>query len=334
MRAHLSATGLLEIVKQPKLKERAMSNHLLSSAERQWSHLQLSAHDHDHLTQSALCSTLGWEHNSGAPGNRAHETWPGLTKSLRTAIRAVATGTSERPELFITGLPVDINLGSTPTVEVPGLATPSRLSEFLMFVISAGLGSPISYRDQRAGYVFHDIFPTRANAHAVSSQSSSAVLGYHTEMFFHPEPPDFLMLYCLRADPADQAVTAVASVADVMRGLSTDEQRVLRQQQFALDLARLHGTYQHDGRAIGEQDPRPVFAVVEPRKGGVRFRFEPALTTPLTTRAKHALEHADELAAEVSVVGKLLPGTILIIDNRRSAHSRSRFPAKFDGTDR
>src|SRR5262249_30721913 len=39
-------------------------------------------------------------------------------------------------------------------------------------------------------------------------------------------------------------------------------------------------------------------------------------------------------AAGATEAVQLRPGSLLILDNRRCAHGRTRFPARFDGTDR
>ncbi len=141
---------------------------------------------------------------------------------------------------------------------------------------------PISYLDQRGGRLLHDIFPTVANATKVSSQSSSVGLGFHSEMFFHPTPPDFLMLHCLRADPDGEAATSIASTKDIIQSLPTKQAQALSREEFALDLARLHGSYQHNGRGIVDTDERPVVAALPAHHSGRPVRFEPELTTATT----------------------------------------------------
>ncbi|WP_107765642.1 TauD/TfdA family dioxygenase [Nocardioides terrigena] len=265
----------------------------------------------------------------------ARAAFDGLRDSTRAKLRNLADGTSVRPELYVRNLPV-VPLPLTPTVGQLAL-TKNNVSEFIQIAFSIPFGLPISYADQREGRLFHDIYPTARNAEVVSSQSSKAHLGFHTEMFFHPEPPDFLFLHCLRPDPAGLAETGVAALADIMSLLTADEIVELSKPHFALDLARLHGIYRHDGRAITEDDPRPVLAVT-PEAGTSqecgRFRFEPGLTTPTTPAAAAAMQAADDAAEKAVVAGKLESGTMLMVDNRRTVHSRSPFIANYDGTDR
>lgn len=299
-----------------------------------WHRIELSAEDHDHLARSAPMVQAGAQDDIAAVRQRISFIWSGLSERLRRQVRKLADGSSRRPELYVTGLPVIDSLPPTPTSGVSTAASPGYLSEFLMLAFCQGLGTPISYRDQRGGSIFHDIFPTEANANEISSQSSASSLGFHTEMFFHPEPPDFLLLHCLRPDPAELALTSVASLADMDARLSRYERRVLRQEVFAIDLARLHGSYVREGVGISELDPRPVISLARSGLCTGQFRFEPELTTPLTQVAHAVMEQANARAEEVAATSRLESGAMLIVDNRRAAHSRSTFPASFDGNDR
>lgn len=202
-----------------------------------------------------------------------------------------------------------------------------------MVVFASELGYPISYVDQRAGAIFHDVYPTRANAAKVSSQSHAVGLGMHSEMFFHPQPPDFLILHCLRSDPACVARTGVADLATIEHSLSSVDRNALRKPEFALDLARLHGSYTFGGRTITEEDPRPCVPVVSSAMA-TKLRFEPALMTPISDSSASALRNAEHAAESTAEYGTMCEGGMLLLDNRRAVHSRSSFAARFDGADR
>lgn len=263
----------------------------------------------------------------------ASSAWDALDAHTRDLVAALAAGASARPELYIRNLPLDPMLPPTPTTSTPERSTLSFVSELVMAVFTTTLGTPMSYADQRYGSIFHDIFPTLANAAKVSSQSSLVSLGFHSEMFFHPTPPVFLMLHCLRPDPTGSALTGVADLLQIEESLTLEDQEVLRCADFALDLARLHGSYRYGKKEITEDAPRPCIPVISDGELW-RFRFEPALMTPMTTKSYRALEHAEHAAESTAVYGTLQSGSVLLVDNRRSAHSRSPFDAKFDGTDR
>jgi len=298
--------------------------------------VHLTDHESSGLAAAALQAQVNVGDLPAVLRQKARLGWEALSSSTVAMLELFARGQSRRPELYIDNLPVDVVLPPTPvrgqSTEVLG----SGLSEFVMSTFALALGLPISYLDQRGGRLFHDIYPTAVNASEVSSQSSSVRLGFHSEMFFHPEPPDFLVLHCLRADRAGQAMTGVAAVEDITAHLAAAEREILGLDLYAPDLASLHGSYRNQGRAILESDPRPVLPVLGDASslGGGRVRFEPGLTTALTVEARLALERADDVAEQVAAEGRLCEGGLLIIDNRRAVHSRSSFPATFDGTDR
>ncbi|GAA1704137.1 hypothetical protein GCM10009745_59560 [Kribbella yunnanensis] len=293
-----------------------------------WDTLELTNDENRILSQRAEAIASNPYDDLRAFQAAAGHAWSELRVETHERVAALANGTSHRPELHITNLPAYQELDATPSRHVPGRRTADGfLSEFLTLVFTAELGAPVSYRDQREGALFHDVFPTRVHSAAVSSYSSAVPLGFHTEMFFHPAPPDFLVLHCLREGPA---ATRIAAFKDMVATLDTDVAKLLTQPRFAIDLARLHGSYRHHGRPIAEHDPRPVIAISTPS----RLRFEAGLMTAIDQAAARAMHHAEQAADSASVDGVLRQGSLLLLDNRRAVHARSPFDARFDGNDR
>ncbi|MGR6998872.1 TauD/TfdA family dioxygenase [Yinghuangia aomiensis] len=293
----------------------------------------MSNSDREVLADAALGVGPELFHDHKALRGYARSVWWALDARTRNQVNELKSGVSTRPELYLRNLPCDPLLPPTPTSNSGERSTSSYLSELLMTVFVSELGSPISYADQRGGALFHDVYPTLANAVKVSSQSSAVGLGFHSEMFFHPSPPDFVVLHCLRSDPGGTALTGVADLSTIESTLSTADRRTLRRPEFALDLASLHGSYRYAGRRITEEDPRPCIPVIAEGEPG-RFRFEPALMTPTSDVGRRALLRAEHAAHRTAAFGALRSGGMLIVDNRRAAHSRTSFTARFDGTDR
>ncbi|MDQ0674732.1 L-asparagine oxygenase [Pseudarthrobacter siccitolerans] len=311
-----------------------MTTSLVKRVFQEWATIELDDDESVRLAEAAARSTADPRVDPARFREEAKNGWAALNQSTRNGVEQFAKGTTSRPEVYVTNLPVDPDLPATPLIGQTTDAVTNTLGEFIMVTFSLALGFPISYRDQRAGRLVHDVYPTSKNAEKVSSQSSSVSLGFHTEMFFHPAPPDFLILHCLRADPAGKAATSIASLTDIQRQLTVQEIAVLTAPMFAMDLARLHGTYRCEGRPIRHADPRPVFQIIDEHAGGVQFRFEPELTTAVGPEARQAMAAADNAAEAVSVSGRLEQGGMLLLDNRRAVHSRSPFRANFDGNDR
>lgn len=305
-----------------------------NSAEApEWASLSVSNSERDTLTDAAALVTPDMLADQSNFAKFAREAWRALDVGTRDRVGELAAGLSPRPELYIRNLPQDPMLPPTPTKSAPERSTVTFTSELVMTVFATELGNPMSYVDQRGGSIFHDIFPTVANAAKVSSQSSRVGLKVHSEMFFHPTPPAFLILNCLRPDPTRAARTGVVDVAHIEESLSGADRDVLRTPQFALDLARLHGSYRYEGNEIAESDPRPCIPIIVD-EAVWRFRFEPALMTPMSEKSRGALDRAEHAAESRAAWGTLCSGDVLLVDNRRSAHSRSPFQANFDGADR
>ena len=75
------------------------------------------------------------------------------------------------------------------------------------------LGEPVGYVPEHGGRIVQNIVPTRRDADRQTSTSSRSTLMFHTETAFHPYRPRYLLLLCLRGDPA--AETTMASVHDL-----------------------------------------------------------------------------------------------------------------------
>lgn len=264
----------------------------------------------------------------------AQQAWTSLSEETRKVVTGFSDRSGGAPMLYLHGLPVDQHLSATPTKVAAVRSTQGVLSELIMICLSVGLGPPISYAQEHGGRIFHDVFPTPGNAAALSSQSSSAKLGFHTEMAFHPDVPAFLLLHCLRPDPDGSASTLVADATAMWRGLSDRAQRALSEPAFALELSRLHSPYTQDGRPIGPQDDRPCVPLFTAESNSVTLRFEPELMHSDVPACDAALHQAEALATELSVSVNLETGGLLLIDNTRAAHARSAFSARFDGSDR
>lgn len=298
-----------------------------------WTSLSLTDRERDILTDAAFSPAPDPYVEPAAFRAFAQAAWGALRVSTRDRVAELGAGVSERPELHVQNLPHVPDLPPTPLGGSWTRTTAGHFSELIMVAFSTELGHPLSYADQRDGAVFHDIYPTRANAAKVSSQSHKVGLGFHSEMFFHPIPPAFLLLHCLRPDPTRAALTGVADLATIEKYLSAADCAALRQPAYALDLARLHGSYTYRGDPITEDDARPCLAIISPADSA-KFRFEPALTTATTQAGHQALLNAEHAAEATAMHGTLQEGSLLIVDNRRSAHSRSSFPARYDGSDR
>jgi len=129
---------------------------------------------------------------------------------------------NRRGYLLLEDLPIG-DIPATPQSR-DALGKPDQRSEHLLLQATALLGEPIGYRQESDGSLVNNFFPQRAQARAATSDSFDTELDLHTENAFHAVLPDYLVLLCLRQDPAAEAVTYIASVDTLLERLNYEEQ--------------------------------------------------------------------------------------------------------------
>lgn len=256
-----------------------------------------------------------------------------LSENLREAISAFVSGKTAASVVLIEGVPEDPTLPPTPVRDDGSRYTTSPVTEFTMCAIASAAGTPVGYAPERWGQLIHNVFPTQGEG--IPSQRYRTGLGFHSELSCHPDAPDFVLLSCLRQDPDRAATTWVLDIRTLIEHLPEDVVTDLFRPEFALDLGKLHYVYLSRGVRISERDEhRPIISVLKGDRADPSIRYEPALMTPLTDRASRTFS---ELATTVPALATpliLTPGSLLLIDNRRTLHARSTFSANFDGNDR
>lgn len=223
-------------------------------------------------------------------------------------------------------------LRHVPTGDVP--ATPPSptsptgkdlRSELSLLAVARMLGEPIGYAPEHGGSIVQNLVPTPDAVGRQTSTSSGVDLAFHTETAFHPHLPRYLLLLCLRGDPA--ASTTLASVEDLLPGLSPEAVDALRRPIFrtAAD------------ESFGGSPDAPV-GPARPVLGGTdalpTLCWDEELTSSEDPAGAAALEQLAAAAATRHRSLVLEAGDLLVVDNRRCVHGRSPFQARFDGTDR
>lgn len=201
-------------------------------------------------------------------------------------------------------------------------------SERLLLQATALLGDPIGYVQESGGCIVNNLFPQPTQSRAASSDSFDTELDLHTENAFHAIQPDYLLLLCLRQDPAAQAITYIASVDHILEHLNYEQQAFFLNEpyNFFSDYGPTEKNQRIDinkHQTVLYGDPNAPF-----------FRFDPQFMVAYSDRAQHSLDALRRIAWDVVEPVRLARGDLLIIDNRRTAHARSPFTAHFDGSDR
>jgi L-asparagine oxygenase len=205
----------------------------------------------------------------------------------------------------------------------PGQA--SHRSEFVLLTVARRLGQPVGYAPEHGGDIVQDIVPTPDSAGRQVSTSSDVELMFHTETAFHPHRPRYLVLLCLRGDPA--AATTMASVHDLIDHLDERTVAVMFEPRFrtAVDESFLAGRTNQLG------PPRPLLegTVAEPT-----FVFDADLMVGTDAEAEAVVHVVADAIRQHQTSVVLTAGDLLVIDNHVAVHGRSPFTPRFDGTDR
>ena len=213
-----------------------------------------------------------------------------------------------------------------PTPPSPDAPLAKDLStELVLLTVARRLGQPVGYVPEHGGRIVQNIVPTATDADRQTSTSSRSNLMFHTETAFHPFRPRYLLLLCLRGDPA--AHTTLVSVHELMERLSDDVVDVMFEPRFrtAVDASFL-------GDRTNELGPaRPL---ITGTRSEPTFVFDADLTVGTDAEADDVLVQVRDLIETIKTSVVLEPGDLLVVDNNVAVHGRSPFVARFDGEDR
>ena len=221
----------------------------------------------------------------------------------------------------------NVALGNIPpTPEDPLLADKTdKISEFALLTVGRVLGRPVGYLPEHGGDVVQNISPTKRNADRQVSTSSKSMLEFHTEAAFHPHRPRYLLLLCLRGDPA--AATTLCSIGAVLDTLSPRSRAVLFQPRFTTGIDESYA----GGRSAARSVQRPVLSG-DP--DSPKLWLDADLMQGTDPVAQEALDELARLVREHATGVTLKAGDLLVVDNDIAVHGRTPFKPRFDGTDR
>ena len=213
-----------------------------------------------------------------------------------------------------------------PTPAAPDAPVAKDLAtELTLLTVARRLGQPVGYVPEHGGDIVQNIVPTRRDADRQTSTSSTVELMFHTETAFHPHRPRYLLLLCLRGDPA--ASTTLASRARPVR-------RAARRRR--VDGCSSRASAPRSTRASSTAAPtssarRCRCVTGHRRRADVRVRRRPDGRHRPGGASRPSTACATPIdGARPRVV--LEPGDLLVIDNNVAVHGRSPFTARFDGT--
>ena len=244
----------------------------------------------------------------------AADTLPAPVYRWRDMVTAQSVG-------LLRNLPIDDVLPETPTVNYAA-DNLSLLADTIVATMASLFGTLYTIDGKGMGRHIHNMFPVLGDEHTQLASSSKTALEWHTEEAFHPARPDWLALFCVRSD--FQATTRVARARDLH--LDLEVVRILRQPIFQLEIDETY-TKMSTSKVV-------VSSVLVGPEENPEIVFDPAYTVFENDAQSSAVRAVATAATNVCHCITLLPGDLLVLDNRRVLHARSSFVPRMDGTDR
>ena len=223
-------------------------------------------------------------------------------------------------------IPVAVSLPATatsPSVLPSGAAQHAAL---LLTGVTAMLGEPFNYSTLYGGRLVQNIVPVHRMEFTQTSQSSIGTLDWHCEDSYREDRCDYVGLLCLRGDDSGVA-TKYAQVRDVH--LPADLVATLREPRFHVKPDPAHVS-------SDVLEARRV-AVLSGPESAPEIAYDAHRLVPVDDadrEAADALRELDGWLDRVAISHVMESGDLLILDNKRVAHARTPFAARFDGTDR
>jgi L-asparagine oxygenase len=250
-----------------------------------------------------------------------------LPNSVAECLRNFHRSGSPTGAVLISGLQVD-DAPSTPADNRQHLGQHTMLAR-MQAILNEFLGSMVAYEAEGGGRLFQDMVPSRAAAMTQTSLSSAVELQVHTEQAFSDLRPDYLSLACLRGDPC--ASTFIITAREIARRCAPEEVDLLRQSRWTTTIDASFLSHGHDFASGLTRGPMSVLygAPDDPF-----MIFDQDLMRGTGQEAQGLLERLISAYLDGRSAYNLREGDVLILDNKRAAHGRSDFIARFDGTDR
>lgn len=253
----------------------------------------------------------------------ARDRWQELPAPLRKAVAAFRRDPGPDGLLMIRGFPVEPPaLPATPAVSgsaqrdtTPGAAA--------LLMVACGLGDPGAFAAEKSGLLVQDVVPVRGHER-FQGNLGSVELTFHSENAFHDQRPDFVLLLCLRPDHERIAGLRVACVRTMLDLLSEPTRTALFREEFVTAAPPSFGRV--------AQEAKHAVLCGAPDDPDIRVDF--AATRALTDDARLALEELDRVVGRTARTVVLLPGDMVIVDNRVALHGRTAFRPRYDGADR
>lgn len=244
-----------------------------------------------------------------------------LPLRLRKQLRRFSLNGSAEGYLVLRNLATDEEPPQTPLDSSHHLGERS-LAAATQAIVGQGVGELVGFEGDAEGRIFQDVVPTRdAGAGVVLDVGVES--GPRTDRAHSSLRPDWLSLGCLRGR-YEEAIYFL-SARTLLKALDPEEQGLAREPLW---------TTRPRDPAAGAEPCRDPVPIIEGSADDPFVRFDGSLDWGITPTAESLRLKINEIWPELRTSYTLIPGELLLIDNRRVVFGHSSFEARFDGSDR
>lgn len=233
------------------------------------------------------------------------------------------------PQSSFIGSAIDAaGIPETPSTNAEHVGARTMLAR-IQAAINQAAGETVAYEAEGAAALFQDMVPCRAMATRQTSTGSGVELEIHTEQAFSDWRPDALSLACLRGNA--EAETYVLDVETVLRNVTDAEAELMRERRWTVGVDE---SFLAGGKVRADRRGPVAVLSSSSSRGEESLVFDQDLMRGVDDEAEALRLKIVEIYRAERRTHVLSPGEILVLDNRRVVHGRSRFRAAYDGRDR
>jgi L-asparagine oxygenase len=247
-----------------------------------------------------------------------------LPADLAAAVRAFRSAPPQSGAFVVKGVDCLEEHRPTPT-EYGSFESEMTVGIAALLLVATALGEVISFRNEKSGALVQNVVPVAGYEQAQSNAGSGSALKMHVENAFHEHRPDYVILACVRSDPAEVAGLRIASVMNAVADLPSDVVSALFNDGYA--------TQQPPSFGGAGKVPHAVLSG-DADDPNVRVDFAATTVQTADPELAEALDVLEQAIDDHTETLQLEAGDIAMVDNRVALHGRTPFSPSFDGTDR
>jgi len=247
-----------------------------------------------------------------------------FTKDAKDNLLDLKNGNNFNGYALFHGVPIDQQLPKTPSDLSPSLEKHTNISELSILSVANFLGNVFTYEKQNSGTIVHDISPIKEKEISYEGSNSLIELSFHNDGISEKITPDFVMLICLRSGDNPPS-TSISHVKNIIQLLSPEHLNILSSDFFLL---------KKDYELYPNSQDKITTRIIHYSEGDIFIRYDLDLLIGINDESHTALKSLERAIRDSSIDVTLNSGDLLVIDNKRSVHSRSAYIPKYNGYDR